>query len=53
MARTLILDAPAILIFVGSALNTASESTYTHAQVTHVLNCAGHDDILPLFYGLA
>ena len=50
MAPTLILDTPSISIFVGSALNTASESTYTQSQVTHVLNCAGRDDILPLFY---
>lgn len=50
MSPTLILDSPTLSIFVGSALNTASESTYTQARVTHVLNCAGHDDILPLFY---
>lgn len=50
MAPTLVLDTPNVCIFVGSALNTASESTYTYSRVTHVLNCAGRDDILPLFY---
>lgn len=50
MCPTLILDTPTVSIFVGSALNTASESTYTQSRVTHVLNCAGRDDILPMFY---
>ena len=50
MAPTCIFDSPTICIFVGSALNTATESTYVHSNITHVFNCADKEDNLPMFY---
>lgn len=50
MAPTLLLDTPTFALYVGSALNTAKETTYTAEHVTHVLNCAGDEDALPVFY---
>lgn len=50
MSPTVLLDSPKVCMYVGSALNTASERTYTQEKVTHILNCAGDDDILPMFY---
>jgi len=50
MGPTLLLDTPNFCIYVGSAFNTAKESTYRQQNVTHVLNCAGSDDYVPMFY---
>jgi predicted protein tyrosine phosphatase len=50
MAPTCILDSTTVKMYVGSALNTASESTFTNEHVTHVLNCAGDDDVLGMYY---
>lgn len=50
MAPTCILDSPQVKIYVGSGLNTASESTFTKEHVTHILNCAGDDDRLKIYY---
>lgn len=50
MSPTCIFDTPTLTIFVGSALNTAAETTYSKSNVTHVLNCADKEDMLPMFY---
>ena len=50
MAPTCIFDTPTLMIYVGSAFNTASKSTYSHSNVTHVFNCADKEDKLPMFY---
>src|SRR6056300_1713190 len=50
ISPTCILETPLIKIYVGSAFNTASESTFTNENVTHILNCAGDDDVLSVYY---
>lgn len=50
MAPTCIFDSPTLMIYVGSALNTAAQTTYSEDNVTHVLNCADKEDMLPMFY---
>lgn len=48
--QSILLNTPTFMILIGSAFNTSKENTYTHNQITHVLNCAGKGDKLPRFY---
>lgn len=50
MQPTCIYDSNVLTILIGSALNTASEKTYSKCKVTHILNCADKEDMLPIFY---
>jgi predicted protein tyrosine phosphatase len=37
-------------MYIGSAYGTAKETTYTNLQVSHIINCADHEDYIPKFY---
>jgi predicted protein tyrosine phosphatase len=50
MEPTCIVDSDTLTIFVGSAFNTASASTYSKTNITHIINCADKEDMLPIFY---